>query len=502
MRTLTGSITSTSVPRASIFPFAVAIGFILLPVIAIGGNRAFDLTVGTSCAWLAIVYSTIRLTIMGLRGEKTLISMTFWVFAYTLFGFVPLVQLTAIQDSLANQYSSQLIASTYGIILVGLVAFDAGSTSVRLRPFSFLLSRIFSEKVVSRRKSLALGLLSLISAPVLVARFGGLSQLFLSRSERFRALADATGGSDSQVQMQIVNALITTPTFVAFFASLALYLYERRMVASGVNKLRLLLVVILGFATLIINNPISTARFLVGTIILSLGFYLIPWRKAYSFSITAFAITLLFIVVFPFADLFRNSLEVEVAGYFQETTFESQIVKKGDYDGFEQIVNSVEFVNRNGLGLGRHLMGTALFWFPRSVWPDKPVPSGQLIADFRGTENLNLSLPLWGEFYLDGHLAAVIIGFLLYGSLVGAIETQYAKAHIDKPTFATLFVPVYSAYQFFLLRGSLLSATAYLTPIILCMLFCTTRSRESWRPKVRVNELTRSSRKRAESAAV
>jgi len=114
---------------------------------------------------------------------------------------------------------------------------------------------------------------------------------------------------------------------------------------------------------------------------------------------------------------------------------------------------------------------------------------------------VNLSLPLWGEFYLDGHLAAVIIGFLLYGSLVGAIETQYAKARSDKPTFATLFVPVYSAYQFFLLRGSLLSATAYLVPIILCMRFCTTRSRESWRPEARANEQTRSSRKRAGTAA-
>lgn len=463
-------------PRAVAMSSTIALGFLLLPIIAMGPARAFNLTVGTFCAWLVIGYSTIRLTVLGLKGEKRLISMTFWVFAYTLFGFVPLVQLTATQDSFARLYHRDLLATTYLVILLGMLAFDAGSASIRLRSLSFLLARIFRENMVNGVRSTILAVLALASAPLLINQFGGFAQLFLSRAERFRTLAEATNGYDSQAQLQVVNALITTPTFVAFLASLALYMYNRRN-GRPTRVGHLVLIVSLGLATLIINNPISTARFLVGTIILSLAFYLIPWRRN-SFSVTAFAITLLFIVVFPFADLFRNSLEVELSGVLQETTFEQQIVKKGDYDGFEQVINSVEYVDRHGLGLGNHLLGTALFWLPRNVWASKPVPSGQLIAEFRGTENLNLSLPLWGEFYLDGHLAAVILGFLLYGSFVGAVETQYARTHTERPNFATLFVPVYSGYQFFLLRGSLLSATAYLAPIVVCMLFCTARTRE------------------------
>ena len=454
-------------------PFASATVFLLLPFVPIG-ERAAQITLPTACAWIVLIYSTIRLTALGIRGEKRLISLTFWVFAYTLFGFVPLVQFTASQDSLAQQYSGQLIVATYGVILAGLIAFDLTSTFLRLSPVSALAARLFRERALSRARSMVLALFALVSTPLLIARFGGVAQLFLSRTERFRVLAEASGADNGQVQLQIVNALITTPAFIAFFAILALYL-ETRKHPRGQSWL-LPFVILLGLETTIINNPISTARFLVGTIVLSLGLYLLPWRTKYSFSLTAVAITLLFIVVFPFADLFRYSVEVELTGYFQETNFESQIVSKGDYDGFEQVINSVDYVDRNGLGFGRHLLGTALFWFPRSVWPDKPVPSGQLIADYRGAENLNLSLPLWGEFYLDGHIAAVVVGFVIYGLLVGAAEAQYLQTNFSRPTFATLFVPVFSAYQFFLLRGSLLSATAYLTPIVLCILFCTTRS--------------------------
>jgi hypothetical protein len=194
-----------------------------------------------------------------------------------------------------------------------------------------------------------------------------------------------------------------------------------------------------------------------------------------TFSLTALAIALLFIVVFPFADVYRSSLETEVTGYFRETSLESQIVDKGDYDAFEQLVNVVSYVDHNGLGYGRQLAGTALFWFPRSVWSSKPVPSGVLIGEYRGTANTNLSLPLWGELYLDGHIALVILGMLLYGTFAAAVETQYALSSAETPNLSTLFVPVFAAYQFYVLRGSLLSAIAYLVPVVLCMWFCTSR---------------------------
>jgi hypothetical protein len=291
-------------------------------------------------------------------------------------------------------------------------------------------------------------------------------------------LVAATGDSDSQVLLQIVSALITTPIFVAFLALLAIYLYQRKSNDPTLKRVSLLTVIVIGVITLIIDNPVSTARFLIGTIVLSLMFYLAPWGKRSTFSVVAFAITLLFIVVFPFADVYRNSIEVEVTGYVRETSFESQIVDKGDYDAFEQTVNVLDYVDLHGLGYGRQLAGTALFWFPRSIWQRKPMASGTLIGEYRGTENVNLSLPLWGELYLDGHIARVVLGFLHYGAFAGAVESQYARSRVERPNLSTLFVPVFAAYQFYVLRGSLLTAIAYLVPVVLCMWFCTKRGQE------------------------
>jgi hypothetical protein len=320
---------------------------------------------------------------------------------------------------------------------------------------------------------------ALVSAPALIAAYGGLDQLFLSRDERFRTLVAATGDSDSQALLQIVSAFITTPIFVAFLALLALYLHQRKAVDATVGRINLLTVVVFGVAALVIDNPISTARFLVGTILLSLVFYVVPWNRRSTFSLVAFGMTLLFLVVFPFADIFRRSLEVEVTTHVRETSFESQIVDKGDYDAFEQMTNVVEYVGRHGLGFGRQLAGTALFWFPRSLWSSKPVPSGVLIGEYRGTANTNLSLPLWGELFLDGHIALVVVGFLLYGAFAGSVEMHYAKARTsERPDLSTLFVPVFAAYQIYVLRGSLLSAIAYLVPVVLCMWFCTKRVRD------------------------
>jgi hypothetical protein len=292
----------------------------------------------------------------------------------------------------------------------------------------------------------------------------------------------------------MVSALITTPIFVSFLALLAIYLYQRKANDPQLKRVSLLTIIVIGLVALMIDNPVSTARFLIGTIVLSLMFYLAPWGRRSTFSVIAFAITLLFIVVFPFADVYRNSLEVEVTGYVRETSFESQIVDKGDYDAFEQTVNVLDYVDHNGIGYGRQLAGTLLFWFPRTIWQSKPVPSGMLIGEYRGTANVNLSLPLWGELYLDGHIALVVLGFLFYGAFAGAVESQYSRSRVERPNLTTLFVPVFAAYQFYVLRGSLLTATAYLVPVALCMWFCTKRGNGLTavdllsRPRVLINQ--------------
>jgi len=466
-----------SIPLAAI-PLLSMCAFIALPLLWLGPQRALQLTLPVCAAWLVILYASIRLGILGLEGSKSLLTMTFLIFAYTFLGFVPLVQLTAASNSLVNRYSESLLVRAFGVVLSGMAAFDIGRSYLRLAPFSFIARRVFQERRVDAKRTLALGGISLIGLPLLISAFGGWQQLFLARADRLQVVWSSTNSPDSQAALQIVYALMTTPIFIAFFAALALYRSRYSLDAIGAKRVGLGIVVLLGIVTLVINNPVSTARFWVGTILLSVSFYLLRWRRRITISIASLAITLLFLLVFPFADMFRYSLDVELGGVFSEK-LETQLVDKGDYDSYEQIVNSIAYVDRNGVSAGRQLLGTALFWVPRSIWSGKPIPSGPLVAEFRGAENLNVSLPLWGEFFLDGDILLVVVGFLLYGSFVGVIENRFDSApETGLPTFAGLFVRIYAAYQFFLLRGPLLATAAYLTPVIFCIWFCTRRVRE------------------------
>jgi len=439
---MSSTLASSTLRRSSpgfafgIVPVLTLVGFVVLPILAAGFPRAFDLSVGAACAWMVILYSTLRLTVIGLKGEKMLVRMSFWVFTYTFFGLVPLVQITAEQNSLKNQYSSSLLAWSFGTIILGLVSFEFGLLSASRPAKSRARSRVLS---LSRVR--VLGLVSLVMTPFLIATFGGFEQLFVSRNDRLRALSDVTGGDQSQVWLLIVKSLTSAPAFVAFLALLTLYLQRHDSAPSQKSRASRILIFLLGLTAIIVNNPVSTGRYLAGTVILSIMFVVIPWRRAYSLSLTSFAIALLFIIIFPFADVFRNTLEVELTGVIQESSYESQIVGKSDYDSFEQVVNAISYVDREGLRNGRQILGTVLFWFPRQAWPGKPVPSGQLVAEFRGTQNLNLSMPLWGELFLDGHLPAVIIGLFLYGRLVAKLDAAYTATLFGRPDFTTLFVP-------------------------------------------------------------
>src|ERR1700686_4940365 len=129
-------------------PILVACGFVLLPIIMIGPGRAFALSVPTACAWLLMLYATVRLTLKGLNSETAPLSMTFWVFVYTFFGFVPLVQLTAVQTSLGDTYLEHQLVSTFAVTIAGCIAFDSASTFRGRRPPGFVLRRIFGDSQI------------------------------------------------------------------------------------------------------------------------------------------------------------------------------------------------------------------------------------------------------------------------------------------------------------------------------------------------------------------
>jgi hypothetical protein len=166
--------------------------------------------------------------------------------------------------------------------------------------------------------------------------------------------------------------------------------------------------------------------------------------------------------VFPIADAVRRpGSSAFRAGFLEEYEY------NGDYDSIWQIANAVIYVDEQGISWGRQLLGSLLFWVPRAVWPDKPIDTGVLLAEYRGYGFTNLSAPLWAEALVNFGWIGLVLTFLIVGLVIGRFDIAAASA-IERGTWSAIPVAISSFYVFILLRGSLLQATGGFAVMLAC----------------------------------
>jgi hypothetical protein len=215
---------------------------------------------------------------------------------------------------------------------------------------------------------------------------------------------------------------------------------------------------------LVMNNPLSQARFVFGAMALSFVVLLGGCRSTRATRRTMVCLLAALFFVFPIADAFRCVDQVHL-----EFSLVKEYPGNGDYDAFAQIHNSMTVVRERGYSFLSQPLGVALFWVPRTVWPGKPNDTGIYLAEARGYPFTNLSAPLWAEFYVSGGIALVAIGFLGLGRLLRTVDDRLVRAmrgH-DEDFVVHAFMPFYLVI---LLRGSLLQATALVATFYLAAL--------------------------------
>lgn len=172
------------------------------------------------------------------------------------------------------------------------------------------------------------------------------------------------------------------------------------------------------------------------------------------------------VLVFPLLDTFRRTTDtvLEVQGPLSS-------LAEADFDGFGQILNTVWWVETNGISWGNQLLGVLLFWVPRSLWEAKPQGTGSLLADARGYSFDNLSAPLPAELYINGSWLAVVVGMILLGFLMRRAD-QHNDGEIDRSGAPTVLGAILPFYMILLLRGSLIQAAATLAVILFSWFVC------------------------------
>ncbi|HEY3320741.1 MAG TPA: hypothetical protein VGP72_09780 [Planctomycetota bacterium] len=417
---------------------------------------------------LAVVqYSAFRISLLLSRGQDALLQYTFWMFVYIFLGMAPAAHALTGRYAWRQEHTSAEILFSLLLVIIGVAAYDAGRIV-----YSKLQSRTQdfpARRVIAPRNVQVLCAAAIVVASIGVFKAGGPAAVMITRDELAFMMESEAG---SKAGLLIWTMMMRVPPFVALVLGAYILRHREQFSLSRMDTgILCLLVAALVPVNLVANFPPALPRYWLGTIVLAFVFIFVQRSRSVLISFfVSFAV--LMAVIFPYTDLFRFSREgrgIEIQPAYE------QMVLKGDYDAFQQTMNAAWYVDIKGVDYGKQMAGAALFWMPRSVWPDKPAGTGAMIGRELGQHFLNFSEPLWAEAYIAGGAIGIMLVFFLYGYGTAFLERALYCTRSHKVLFTNVLVPVLAAFQMFLLRGDLMNGVAYSTPVVLYMLAATRR---------------------------
>lgn len=429
-----------------------------------------------------VMWSTFRLIHTGLRGQRRLTLMCFYVFVYVFLGVQPLMSVWTgffPYDLYNEPMPEPLVSATIGLVLAGIVAFELGYGASMRGPVGAPSRRHGTSP--SQSKPIALSLLQLWVAVGVgmvtgsVLRYG--PDLYLG----VRGGGGISFGSAPTTAMSQAEWLFMVQGLRAFMAALlfvTLYLWLTRDSAGWPpHKIRRLsrTLKFLTLVNLLLSNPWNSARLWFGAVVVTLWFLWRPWHGSRSFLVWTMSACTGLLVLFAGIDPRRiiaqpmlRGEELTVASTVQGIKESIQNLQSdGNFDAFQMIALAKNYTDQTGYSFGRQMLLPVFFWVPRSLWPGKPVGTGDLVAESRGFIMTNVGSPLWAEGYMNLGILGIVLFLGTFGVIARMgddfLTRTVAVEGAMLPTIASSF---FAANTFILLRGDLTTGTMFVQMIL------------------------------------
>lgn len=238
-----------------------------------------------------------------------------------------------------------------------------------------------------------------------------------------------------------------------YAAAIGALTVAHRVRCRGWSATDVALAITLVLLNLVINYPLGVARFTLAAYLITFIYLMFPYERR-SFKI---AYVLVMIIgtstIFPFVSFLQRGepgtdFDLDPTVYFATS---------GDLDGFQSVINVAKLVDDKGLRFGWHMLSAALVVIPRSVWPDKALPTGQEAADNAGYLYNNISAPLPSELLIDFGILGVAVGALIGGYLLSRFDVR--RIGEGKSLWTVLICGGLAGLIIIILRGSLLAVS-------------------------------------------
>ncbi len=367
----------------------------------------------------------------------------FYLFSFFFFGIAPLMQFYRQTSSFNARLLKEVEYFHLNVLIIGIILLY----EILYRLFS-LRNKDWNPGWINRftitthtvSQDIMLILLAFLSLLyVLYSNDYNLTRLFFRGGEILGTVQKDTGLSTS------LDLFLSQTVRPLGFVALLYYLLspQRKFIFTG----------ILFIISILTIFPAAVPRFYAAAVYIPLLLITIrPFTKKNIFSLTFIAGLL---VVFPFLNNFRHfsrntDLELKLDfGMFTEGHFDSYQNFALIY--FEQIIT-----------WGRQLLGVLLFWMPRSVWPEKPIGSGYVLAHKMHFTWDNVSANYFAEGYINFGFLGIFLFVLFLSYITSLLDNLYwNKLSNQKHNFFRAVYLLLLGMLFFVMRGDLLSSTAF-----------------------------------------
>ena len=424
----------------------IYVGFAFFCIAYFSLNNDLTLSIDMAPFCFLSICTYIRIAKLSKNVWLNLAEIIFLLFIHVWIGVAPMLQVMLQSYPLPFDIDSSDMAKAGWLVVFSLIFYFLGTVSKHRYLNSILARNIRPGRLIS------FSMFAILICVFLIIQIG-MGTLSTSRQEMNSALFSGSRVDNSVGA--ITSAALCVPIFISLVGLIQLELK---------SKLRTFLMLALMSLNILINNPIIQSRFWFVTVWGSLTLAALGRTRFLNHRFPVIILALIFLV-FPNADIWRY------ANSDQSFTIKnpvSQLVTKGDFDSAEQISWGVKISDNSGFEFGRQILGATLFFIPRSIWNEKPVDTGILLARTAGYSNTSLSAPLWIEGYIDFGL----IGTFVYLFLLGMLHSAYRGLALNGNVSLFMYIPL---YQLVVLRGSLIQSMAFTAVLVALSILLTAK---------------------------
>lgn len=233
------------------------------------------------------------------------------------------------------------------------------------------------------------------------------------------------------------------------------------------KQIGVLIVIILILLNIFFNNPLAAPRYWTSAI--SIGFIMILLEKKIKMgAFLTLCIIIGLLILAPLIDIGRYNLSIIDAVRAVKFTNPTNFLKSANFDAYANIIHTMHYIQENGETWGRQLLGSVFFFIPRTIWSNKPVGSGRIVAKYFNFPNFNVSSPLQAEALINFGVIGLPIFAMIFGRILRNIDDCYKnrmnqlRINPNSLAFIDVIYPFWLGFVFFISRGDLMSSFAYM----------------------------------------